>query len=111
MTYRPSIRTQQDLEDAWRHLLHPLGFSGPSVWFLLIDADGELRDEFAPGGRVAFARSRPGAPALGPEDRAWARTLYGIGRVTDLPVEVVHLACDRDVVPVPMDEVMPDSAA
>jgi hypothetical protein len=140
MTFRPTIRGQQDLEDAWRYLMSPLGFSGTSLWFMLIDADdqpvpqvtqiddaaraptpaeiagladviGELRDEHVPGGRVAFLRSRPGRPALTREDRAWARALYGIGQVSDLPVEVVHLACDVDVVPLPMDDAHPDSAA
>ena len=140
MTFRPTIRTQQDLEDAWRYLMSPLGFSGASIWFMLIDADGqpfphltqvdeaddpptpaelagladvvsELRDEFTPGGRVAFLRSRPGGPAVSSADRAFARTLYEVGRVSDVPVEVVHLACDVDIVALPMDDVLPDSAA
>ena len=140
MTFRPTIRTQQDLEDAWRTLMGPLGFSGHSIWLMLIDAHdqpfphltrieeaehpptpeglagfagmiGQLCAEFAPGGRVAFLRSRPGNGGLTPDDRAWAHALYDVGRLAGVPTEVVHRACDVDLVPVPMDDVLPDSAA
>lgn len=140
MTFQPIIRTQQDLEGAWRQLMEPLGFGGNSIWFLLIgtddrpfpnithveDADtvptgteveglasivGELSREFAPGGRVAFLRSRPGAPGLTADDRAWAQALYAAARSAGVPAEVVHRACDHDLVPVPMDESLPGSAA
>ena len=140
MTFRPTIRTQQDLEDAWRHLMQPLGFSRRSVWFMLIASDDQpfphlteieeddgppsreqlaglaamieqLRDDVAPGGRVAFLLSRPGGPAVTADDRARAGALYELGRLSDVPVEVVHLACDVDIVALPMDDVLPDSAA
>lgn len=140
MTFAPIITTQQDLEDAWRQLMEPLGFNGNSFWLMLIDTDdrpfphithvedadtvptapeieglasivGELSREFAPGGRVAFLRSRPGAPGLTADDRAWARALYAAGRSAGVPVDVVHRACDHDLVAVPMDEALPDSAA
>ncbi len=140
MDYRPTLRTQTDLEDAWRHLMGPLGFSSPSLWFVLITADdelfphvtqideaatppspdevagladlmAELRDEFAPGGRIAFLRSRPGRRGITAEDRAWARALYDVGRHAGIPIEVVHRACDHDLVPIPMDDALPDSAA
>ena len=140
MTFRPTIRTQQDLEKAWRHLMEPLGFSGHSIWLMLIRADGqafphltqiedaedpptpselanaaqlleEMRAELAPGGRAAFLRSRPGGGGLTPNDRAWADALYERGRLAGVPTEVVHRACDVDLVPIPMDELLPDSAA
>ena len=140
MTFRPTIHTQQDLEDAWRHLMSPLGFSATSIWFMLIDADGhpfphvtqiedadqppspeelagladvikDLRDELVPGGRVAFLLGRPGGPAVSAADRAFARALYDVADLSGVPVEVVHLACDTDIVPLPMDEALPDSAA
>jgi len=140
MTFKPIIHSQQDLEDTWRRLMEPLGFSSPSVWLLLIaeddqvlpritqieDADtpprgGELDgfadivrsmiDEFAPGGRVAFLHSRPGGPGLDPDDLAWARALYDVGHRCGVPVEVVHRACDHDLVPIPMDDALPHSAA
>jgi hypothetical protein len=140
MTFHPTIRNQQDLHDAWHVLMSPLGFSTTSTWFMLIDADGrpvphvtqieddgrpptsdqlaglvdllgELCDMDAPGGRVAFLRSRPGHAGLTADDRAWARTLYEVGRAAGLPLEVVHRACDVDLVPIPMDEVLAESVA
>ena len=35
--FRPTIRTQADLEKAWRHLMSPLGFSGYSIWMMVIE--------------------------------------------------------------------------
>lgn len=139
MTDHPTIRNQQDLEDVWHDLMGPLGFSGASLWVMLVSADGQpiphlskieqadtppdegelagfadlvraLVDEFVPGGRVAFLRTRPGGPGLTPADRAWARALYDVSRLSGVPVEVVHRACDHDLVPVPMDDALPDSA-
>ncbi|QBR92273.1 hypothetical protein [Nocardioides euryhalodurans] len=133
MTFQPTIRSQADLEAAWRTLMEPLGFASHSVWMMLIDAgdrpipqltkideaedaptDAELagladvlttvQAEFAPGGQVAFLRSRPGSGGLTAVDRAWASALYEVGRLTGIPVAVVHRACDVDLVPVPMDE-------
>jgi hypothetical protein len=40
MTFRPVISSQADLEAAWRFLMQPLGFSGESLWFLLVEPDG-----------------------------------------------------------------------
>jgi len=140
MTYEPTIRNQQDLEDAWRHLMGPLGFTKTSIWIMLIDSSGtpipqlskidvpaavpppaelagfadmvgSLVREFVPDGRVAFLRSRPGRAGLTFEDRAWAQALYAASRAAGVPAEVVHRACDHDLVPVPVDESLPDSAA
>ena len=38
-TFRPIIHGQADLEDAWRTLMEPLGFSRRSLWLMFIDAD------------------------------------------------------------------------
>ena len=135
MTFQPTIRSQADLEAAWRTLMGPLGFSQHSVWVMLIGADdrpfprltrideaenpptdaelagfaemlGTLRSELAPDGRVAFLRSRPGGGGLTADDRAWADALHEVGRLADVPVAVVHRACDVDLVPIPMDDVL-----
>jgi len=139
MTFRPTIRSQADLEAAWRALMGPLGFARHSIWLMVIDADdqpfphltqiedtdqppppeelaglGELLDtlvsDLAPGGRVAFLVSRPGPSGISPDDRAWAVALHEAGRLADVPVDVVHRACDVDLVPLPMDEVLPRGA-
>lgn len=137
--YRPLVRTQADLERVWRFLLQPLGFSGSSLWLLLVEADdrvqptiheieelgrlpdtGEadqlalflqtLLDEFCPGGRVALLRSRPGQHGVDAEDRAWAGALYAICRRAGVSTEVVHVATDREVLPVPLDELASPAA-
>ena len=131
--YRPTVRTQADLEQVWRHLMEPLGFGGASIWMMRIDPDGravpalmeitetELAPETAeesesfagllhdldvtePGGSFAFLRSRPGH-GIEAGDRAWASFLYDAGRLGGVRLEVVHLATDTDLVPLPLDEI------
>jgi hypothetical protein len=139
MTFDPIIRSQSDLHDAWSTLMGPLGFSGHSIWLMLIQADdrplphltqieeakrlptreenGHLAEtlqmlvsEVVPGGRVAFLRSRPGGGGLTLEDKAWAQSLYDAARLAGVPAEVVHRACDVDLVPVPMDDALAQPA-
>lgn len=139
MDFSPIIRSQSDLLDVWTTLMQPLGFSRHSVWLMLIGSDDRpvpqlteledaerpptpaqltsmaetlqmLRDELVPGGRFAFLRSRPGAGGITRNDRDWARALYDAGRAAGVPVEVVHRACDVDLVPIPMDDVLARSA-
>ena len=139
-SYRPTIRSQADLETVWRHLMQPLGFSAGSIWMLRLEpggravprlmeiADTELAadpredpepfaallgdlDSVDPGGSYAFLRSRPGRGGVTPDDRAWATFLYAAGRAAGVRLEVVHLATDADVVPLPLDEIdLPRSA-
>jgi hypothetical protein len=140
MTYAPVIQTQADLQTVWRTLMGPLGFGGHSIWLMFIGADDRpvpqltqiedaeeppdtqaldglaevLRsvvDDLVPGGRVACLRSRPGRSAVTAEDRAWASGLYDACRRAGLPAEVVHLATDEELLPLPLDELpIPESA-
>lgn len=131
--FRPVIRSQADLETAWRHLMQPLGFDSPSLWLMVVcDDDRPLpqltelartnplpteqdRDALAhlmplvarsiPGVRLAFLRSRPGAGSPDDSDRAWAELLYDVAREAGVACEVVHVATDETVAPVPMDSV------
>ncbi len=134
MTFRPTISSQSDLERTWLHLMSPLGFGRHSVWLMLIDADGralpqltEIEDavdvpdaeqveqlatfigmlvrDLLPGGRVAFLRSRPGRDGATETDRAFAAALYTATSRAGAPAEVVHLATDVAVVPIPLDDV------
>ena len=132
-TYHPVINTQADLQEVWQHLMGPFGYHRHSVWWLLIEADGqpipqltELEDATEPpdpeqraamagfladlvgslemtGPRLAFLISRPGRDAPRPEDAAWAAALYDVARLAGLACEVVHLANDSGVVPLPLD--------
>ncbi|MDI6910056.1 hypothetical protein [Nocardioides sp.] len=135
--YRPTVRSQADLETVWRHLMRPLGFAEGSIWMMHLEPDGravpslmEIADaeldaagpeDFAtllaelesadPGGSYCFLRSRPGRGGVLPEDRDRATFLYAAGRAAGVRLEVVHLATDTDVVPLPLDEVgLPRSA-
>jgi hypothetical protein len=117
--------------------MHPLGFAGASIWMLRLDSDrqavprlleiaeaelapdepepfGDLLrdlDSDDPDGSFAFLRSRPGPAAVNGDDRAWATFLYAAGRAAGVRLEVVHLATDTDIVPLPLDEVgLPRSA-
>ena len=132
--YRPVVRSQADLHAVWRRLMRlqrgDRGFENHSVWLLVIADDRpvpqltEITDAVEPpdeqmvdslaafldrlggeGHRFAFLRSRPGHGGLTDDDRAWARSLYEAGRRAGVRVEVVHRACDHDLVAVPMDEV------
>lgn len=134
-----TIRTQADLEATWRQLMEPLGFSGHSIWMLLITADDvpiphltqvedvvevPRPDDFAsladiardvlcgiaPGGRVAFLRTRPGRDGADQVDRELAAGLVTACRRIGQQVEVVHFANDVLLAPLPLDE-LPLSAA
>jgi len=131
--YRPTIETQSDLEDVWRHLMGPYGFDGRSLWMLRIDDDrrvvpqvveitecdeeidpglterlGHLLRELegeAPGGSWAFLVSRPGR-GVHESDRMWARSVLQAGATSDVRLEMTHLATDAGITPLPPDELM-----
>jgi hypothetical protein len=129
------INNQADLEQVWRGLMEPLGFSRTSLWIVFLHPDGrphktlievpapdqmvapdptapellDLLEEWTthrvPGGRVAFLRTRPGRGGLDQSDRLWAAALYDAAQVAGVPCEVVHAANDDRMVPVPLDEI------
>jgi len=132
--YRPLIHTQAELEEVWGHLIRPLGFHRRSLWLLLIGADDrptpvitEIQDlpdrpdaetseglaqllshfvtDVEPSGRWALLLSRPGSQSTDDVDRCWAAALYDVCRRGGIAHDVVHLATDSAIVPVPLDEV------
>lgn len=137
--FSPVLRTQADVEAAWRHLIRPLGWSSRRLWFMFVgDDDRPLRqlsqvddlparldpkeaanaarawrgicDELVPGGRVALLLCRPGRGGPTPEDRNTATTLYDSCREAGLALEVIHLATDEEFFPLPYDLVGKASA-
>jgi hypothetical protein len=129
------ITTQIDLEDYWHEVVQPLGFSSPSLRLLLIGPDDHpmppvteitdaydlpdeeqrrgfveflrlLTTEVVPGGRVAMLRSRPGTEALNEDDLRWADLLYGAARSAGAPFEILHLATDVHLLPMPLDDLV-----
>ena len=129
--YRPLIRSQAELEGAWRHLMEPLGFRARSLWLMVIDDDdrpiphlteltdladlpdarsaGDLTElvrmvsEALPSSRLAFLLSRPDTGPPESPDQAWAAVVYDAARGAGAPCEVVHLATDDAVTPIPWD--------
>ena len=134
--FPPLIRTQTDLEQMWRGLMSPLGFSSYTLWMVVIVDDrpvprimqivdcgeGPAADEDAvafarvleplagPDLRFAFLRSRPGGGRPDQRDLAWARALHDAGRRSGAAVDVVHLAHDHDVLPIVLDDLLAASA-
>jgi hypothetical protein len=132
--YRPTITNQTELGEAWRHLVRPLGFHRRSLWLLLIDADDRptpvltevtdlpeqvdpesmqglaetlthLLEHLDPAGRWALLLSRPGTGRASETDLAWAAGLYDACRHHGIPHELLHLATDAEILPVPLDDV------
>ena len=132
--FAPVIRSQADLQAAWRQLIKPLGFHRRSLWLLLIGQDDRptpvitevtdlpelfdaetadnlagallrLTPEVDPHGRWAFLCSRPGGGGPNEADRAWAGGLYAVCRRHGLAHDVIHLATDTELFPVPLDDV------
>ncbi|MCF6376436.1 hypothetical protein L2K70_02365 [Nocardioides KLBMP 9356] len=132
--FQPTIRTQADLESAWRRLMGPWSFGGRSVWMMLIqddvplpqlteitDADEPddlfranfgtvltlLRDDVVPRVSFAFLVSRPGSGFLTAPDRRWAAALYEITKDAGVPCEIVHLGTKGAIRPIPPDQLEP----
>ncbi|HCB03763.1 MAG TPA: hypothetical protein DEQ43_05850 [Nocardioides bacterium] len=127
------IRSQADLERVWRFLIRPLGFRRRSLWLLLIDVDDrpitgltEISDlpqrpdptmsdklaelfrhlaDIGPASRWAVLVSRPGSRPADAADRLWAAALYDAFREHAIGHDVVHLATDAEIVPIPLDDV------
>lgn len=133
--FRPVLTSQVDLEQMWKRLMKPLGFSRCSLWMVVVEDDRavpqimeftELPDSpdpedaeaiaaflahlASPDTRFAFLRSRPGGGRPTSGDRAWAAALYDAARRSGAALDVVHLAHDHDVLPLPMDDVIAESA-
>lgn len=133
--FAPLVRTQADLEQVWRRLMSPLGFSTYTLWMVVIQDDRPIPqimeiveaseapedddvEAFArvlehlasPDLRFAFLRSRPGGGRPDATDRAWARALYAAGRRGGAVLDVVHLAHDHDVLPIAVDDLLAEPA-
>lgn len=129
------VRTQSDLLQLWRGLMGELGFSLASTWVLHLDEDDRptrrllqiedcaddpvpadldsltellLRVGGTPPGRWVFLRSRPGRHGPDRTDHAWARGLAQACRRAGVVSDVVHLATDQRLVPLPVDDLPVD---
>lgn len=136
--YAPVLRTQSDIEAAWRHLIQPLGWSSRRLWLMLIGPDDRpmrqlvevtempdeldpematqvarfldrLREEVLPEGRLALLICRPGSGFPTVTDRAAAAALYAACRDRGVRTEVIHLATDVAIMPLPADALPADA--
>jgi hypothetical protein len=133
--FRPVLRTQSDVEQMWRRLMSPLGFSSTTLWMVVVEDEqplprvtefaglpespaagdaealaGVLENLATPQISCAFLRTRPGHGRPDLHDRAWAQTLYDAGRLAEVRLEVIHLAHDHDVLPIAIDDLLAEPA-
>lgn len=137
--FAPTLQSQSDVEQMWRTIMRPLGWRRRALWFALVgpddrpvpqlcevedlpeivDAAGhaaaarlwrDLLADLMPGGRVAALLARPGCGGPGRCDRLFADGMYAACREAGVPLEVLHLATDDDIWPLPADEVLGRSA-
>lgn len=133
--FAPTLLSQADVEQMWRTLMQPLGWRRRALWFSLVAPDGrplpqlcevadlpeeidgeghdaaatlwrDLLADLAPGGRIALLLVRPGCGGPSAADRSIAGGAYAACRAAGVPLEVIHLATDDDVWPLPADEVL-----
>jgi hypothetical protein len=133
-TFRPKLATQADVERFWTRICHPLGWDRHDLWFVLVDADGrplpvvqDVRDrpvtvdpevvrnlvdlwrrvceELLPNGSIAVLLCRPGSAAVDPSDRDWAAAISAEAAAARVPLEIIHVASDVAITPLPLDEV------
>lgn len=126
------LRDQRATHEMWRTLVQPLGWTEHRLYACLVLADGSVlpqlleigempasfsrreADSFAtffrrvlddvdPEGRVALLLCRPGPGLPTGLDLANAACLCAAARQHRVPLEVVHLATDREITPLPMD--------
>jgi hypothetical protein len=137
--FAPILKSQSDVEQMWRVLMQPLGWGARALWFALVTHDdrplprlceipalpdeidpdghaaaatlwGDLIADVVPGGRIALLFVRPGVGGPTEVDRALAANTYAACRACGVPLEVIHLATDEDVWPLPADEVLDRTA-
>lgn len=134
MPFRPVLRTQADVESFWIEICRPLGWARHDLWFVMVDADGRplpivqdfrdrpeevdvevvrglvhvwrlLRDEHIPGGRFAVLLCRPGPATVQHSDREWVVAISEEAAAAGVPLEVIHVASDVAIRPLPLDDV------
>lgn len=133
------IRTQAHLEQHWRLLMGPLGFSRPQLWFNVLAPGGEptgflahledlpaepdvqlldrvmeinrqLLDNHAVDGSLALLLARPGPDRRTASDVTWAAALTEAATSHGIPLRPVYLATDTDIRIISPDDLLAASA-
>ena len=136
--FRPILATDADITTTWRTLIHPLGWRTRRFYLLfvapddrpqpqIVEVDAIPHDFGAEGaeriisflahvvggerhGSVALMFARPGPARLTDDDRDVCRHLHTAARDQDLRLRLLHVGTDTEIIPVPMDELLPRSA-
>lgn len=130
--FRPVLHSQADVEKFWTTICRPQGWRTNELWVVLVDAEGQpfpsvqqvselpeipdpaeldhlmlgcraLLEEFDPGGRVALLLCRPGPGRPMEFDRTWVSALVRAAHRLGVELEVVHVASDVAIRPLPLD--------
>ncbi|MBA2445097.1 MAG: hypothetical protein H0V49_07180 [Nocardioidaceae bacterium] len=133
------IRTQADLEQHWRLLMGPLGFSRPQLWLNVLAPGGQptaflaqledlphepdvqlldrimelnrqLLDHHVADGSVALLLARPGPDRRTLSDADWAVALTDAASAHDIPLRPIYLATDADLRIISPDDMLAASA-
>lgn len=131
---RRVLRTQADVETFWTEICHPLGWARHDLWFVVVGADRRplplvqdvgdrpqevdpdlvrdlvevwrrVREELLPDGSIAVLLCRPGSAAVSAGDRAWASAITAEAASAGVALEVIHVASDEAITPLPLDAV------
>ncbi|MFD1860520.1 hypothetical protein EHW97_13195 [Aeromicrobium camelliae] len=121
-----------DLAAVWEAIAHPIGFSEPSLFVVMIDAEGVLLpsvlditenpprpdpehlgnltwsiervlEHVAPGGSAASMWGRPGRPPSRADDDAWCRNVHEAFSAASFVAWPMFFATDETVGVVPAD--------
>ena len=134
--FRPLVRTQSDLEQMWRRLMSPLGFSSHTLWMVVIEDDrpvpqiieiveaaeasrsrrtpsrsrGSSSTSLSPGCASRSSARGPEAADPTPATGPGRERSHEAGRRSGAAVDVVHLAHDHDVLPIAVDDLLAEPA-
>ncbi len=129
------VHTHADLEAFWRARMEPLGFARRALWIAFLAADDRVSSQLVEIGdlpclpepaecdglvrlvdhlrekldvrRFALLLARPGRDDARHDDRAWASALRAAAWEAGVCCELVHLATDARLVPIPLDDLDP----
>jgi hypothetical protein len=62
-------------------------------------------EELVPNGSIAVLLCRPGTASVDASDRAWAVAISAEAAAAGVPLEVIHVASDVAITPLPLDAV------
>lgn len=136
--FRPILNTDADVTHMWATIINPLGWHVRRFYLMFVGVDDRPHPHIveidgvpqafgregaerivsllthvvgADGhGSVALMFVRPGPAPLTDDDRDVCRHLHAAARAQGITLRLLHVGTDTEIVPVPMDELLPRSA-